>query len=259
MTRSGGRSRPRSLPAVRGHSWPAVLAAGFLALALPSGAAAQEAGATLVGKVVGPDGVTPVPDVTVTVEGLAFSIRTDSTGRFRLVNLPPGQDTLRVTYLGVGQNRMPVELTAGDTTRVTMAAQRTLFQIADLTVSVEGDRATIIPEFERRRRAGFGHYITPEEIRERHAIEVSDYLWGIPGIRRESGLFEDAVTMRAPLGRGKCYPTIYWNGNPTPSMRVNDFIPEDVLAIEVYTRPVQMPVRFKNPFTQCGAIVVWTR
>lgn len=259
MTRSGGWSRPHPLPAVQGRPWPTVVVAGFLALALPSGGAGQEAGATLAGKVVGPDGETPVPDVTVTVEGLAFSVRTDSTGGFRLMNLPPGQDTLRVTHLGVGQNRVPVELTAGDTTRVTMTVQRTLFEIADLTVTVEGDRATIIPEFERRRRAGFGHYITPEEIRERNAIDVSDHLWGIPGIRRESGLFEDAVTMRSPFGRGKCYPAVYWNGNPMPNMRVDDFIPEDVLAIEVYTRPVQMPVRFKNPFTACGAIVVWTK
>lgn len=252
------RSAVRLRPTGRGRLALALLVTGSVALALPSGLPGQETGATVMGQVVEPDGETPVPDVAVTVEGREFSVRTDSTGRFRLTNLHLGQDTLRVTYRGIGLNRVPVELTAGDTTRVTMTAQRTPYEVADLTVTVEGNRATIIPEFERRRRAGFGHYVTPEEIRESNAFDVTDYLWGVPGVRREYGRFEERVTMRSPFGRSECSPAIYWNGNLMPGMRLNDFVPEEVLAMEVYTRPAQMPARFSSPFTRCGAIVVWT-
>lgn len=237
-----------------------LVTAALLALggAEPPNAPAQESGATVIGQVVEPDGVTPVPDATVRVEGLFFSVRTDSAGRFRFSNLLPGQDTIRVTYAGVGLDRVPVELRGGDTLRVTLTAQRTLYEVADLTVTVEGNRTTIIPDFERRRRTGFGHYVTPEEIRNSAADDVTDYLRGVPGIRRDYGRFEERVTMRSPFGRGECHPEIYRNGNPAPGMELQDFSTEEVLALEVYTRPAQMPIQFTSAFSDCGAIVVWT-
>lgn len=51
---------------------------------------------TVRGKVVGPDGATPYPDVEVTVEATKEVLYTDADGEFFVANLNPGEYTVTV-------------------------------------------------------------------------------------------------------------------------------------------------------------------
>src|SRR4051794_21446609 len=61
------------------------------------------------GTVMGPDGTTPLPGVTVTVTGPAMigarSVKTDDQGRYHLIELPPGSYTITFDATGYPQKK----------------------------------------------------------------------------------------------------------------------------------------------------------
>jgi hypothetical protein len=77
-----------------GLGWLATL---FLFSLFP--AHAQDSGA-VSGVVVNSFDGTPLPGATVTVRGTTLAGQTDSTGRFELKNLPPGDQVLRISKSG---------------------------------------------------------------------------------------------------------------------------------------------------------------
>jgi hypothetical protein len=61
----------------------------------------------------------PLSDVRVVIEGSPVSVETDAEGRFR-VSVPPGQYVLAVSLVGYALWRQPIEVTAGETSAVTI-------------------------------------------------------------------------------------------------------------------------------------------
>ncbi len=57
----------------------------------------------------------------------------------------------------------------------------------------------------------------------------------------------------------------YVNGTPFPvtgDMSINQYVvPEDILAVEVYSGTSQIPAQFQSNLlnARCGVIVIWTR
>ena len=107
-------------------------------------ASAQESGGSIVGYITDPDGV-PIPGTTATAEGdvmigtrVAYS---DVTGRYRLVNLPPGEYTLTYSLAGFKTIvREGIQARAGNTFRIDVSME--LGGIEE-TVTVSGDTPMI--------------------------------------------------------------------------------------------------------------------
>ena len=80
--------------------------------------------------------------------------------------------------------------------------------------------------------------------------------------------FQGNETMNPSGGKGLglCGPRVILNGielnrpdtrDPTP---IDDIVaPADLLAIEIYRRPSQLPARFGGAMSACGVIVLWTK
>jgi hypothetical protein len=64
--------------------------------------------------------------------------------------------------------------------------------------------------------------------------------------------------------RGFCYPKVYLDNQPL-SIRpdvvpeINQYLPENLEAIEMYTGGAETPARYNSLNTQCGVIVLHTR
>lgn len=242
----------------------ATLPAAFLALAGSpvSGQSTREtpadtSSATLVGQVVSATTGKPIEGAVVMLRTSGAGALTDSTGNFRIPSAPAGQDTIEVRYIGYETSDTPIELRAERITHIVLLLGQTVVRVADLHVEVPADRRGKMAEFERRRRAGHGYYIGPEDIEKRKPLRlVSDIFRGVPGIyvgRQEHG--------RQPvwIERGqRCKPTIYLDGVLMRVFEIDDISPEELGAIEIYRGPAEIPGEFLQPGNSCGAIVIWT-
>jgi hypothetical protein len=116
--------------------------------------------------------------------------------------------------------------------------------------------------FERRRRRGFGHFLTREQLEQRHGARLSDFLRDVPSIRlvRDTATGDWSFESRraVSLGRG-CKSHLYVDGVKLVMTPVDVLHPDEVEGIEVYRGPSETPVQFRG-WGACGAVVViWTR
>lgn len=236
--------------------------AGLLLAAAPAGLAGQEArgdsAATLTGRVVSAMTGGPLPDARVVLKSSRRGTFTDSTGRFAIADVQPGQDTVQVTMLGFAEEQLPIQLEPGATTQVTLLLSETVLRMEEITVTVERERTGKLTGFERRRKAGMGHYITPEDIEEMQIRRPSDIVRRVPGIIVGAARLGSApvhVVRRA----SRCQPTYFVDGVPRKGMMMDELNRDDVLAVEVYRGPAETPPQFQSLGGTCGTIVVWTQ
>jgi hypothetical protein len=114
----------------------------------------------------------------------------------------------------------------------------------------------------RKRGAAGGYFMTPEQIEARKAIQFTDLMTAVPGLRVQGSMGRMAVTSTRTAGRAGCV-TIFVDNSKFQQMDAGDldsFVkPEEVAAIEVYQSGGSMPVEFQTSGSDCSAIVVWTK
>ena len=133
--------------------------------------------------------------------------------------------------------------------------------------------------FYRRRQAGFGHFLTRDEIDRRVPLILSDLLHGMSGVRVTCGGQQGGprgpgphctVTMRAAntmFFRGKCNPSVVLDGvllqpggTGGGGLLLDDLLnPFNIEALEVYPSPAGVPVQYSGYLSPCGAIIAWSR
>jgi len=149
----------------------------FTVALITAPAAAQSTG-TVRGQVVNADDA-PLPGVNVVLEDAQAGTTTDSTGRFRLTNVPVGPDTLAAQFVGYAPARRAVRVSAGHTARVSITLRPTVTQMRGITVT------SLRPSAEP---TGTLH---PDQIRSAEVADPGALLRTLPGV--------DAVR-RGPLG-----------------------------------------------------------
>lgn len=217
--------------------------------------------AVLTGTVASALDGNPVPAASVIHVESGRRTATDSSGRFRLENLPPGSVTIRVASIGLGSNQVTVPLRENTVTEAVLLFSPEVLRLEELQVSVRRERNPRLRAFERRRAQGIGYFLTPREIREADARLPSDLLRRVPGVvvgSRTTG------GTRIRFGRGDlgggldCPPLVYVDGVHRPGLNFDELNVEDLLAVEVYQGASEIPARFRRHASYCGVLVVWT-
>lgn len=237
-----------------------LLLAGLAGMLQPAEARAQaeDSLATLTGRVLSRSRAEPVEQAFVFLLRNALGAMTDAEGRFSIDRVSPGPDTVQVRYFGFEPNTTEVDLKAGHVTEATLLISNSVLEVADLKVEVRRTYAGKLRGFEERRRKGFGDFITPQQIERRQPRVPSDMLRGIAGVSvgsEQLGRTEVYFTKGSTSGR--CYPTIWLDGQPMPDMNIDDITAMDLLAIEIYKGATEMPPQWAR--NACGLIVVWTK
>lgn len=248
-------------------AWLAVLS--LAVLVPPEHLSAQEEGerqeamprdstAVLVGTIRSEMTGHAVPEAQVYLRSAQRGAMTDSTGKFRLADLPPGRDTLVIRYVGFDPKSTTIDLAPRRVTRATFILSETVFEVADIQVDVRRlntrDRA-----IRDRIKRGHGAYVTREDIQERQPELLSDMLRGIP--RVDVRPYRGNNFQKILLGRGTmaCEPQYYVDGTLRNDFTLDRLAPEEIDVIEIYRSPAEVPVQFKMDMSRCGTIVVWTR
>lgn len=236
------------------------------------GAARREAGATRDASVLRGSGALrgvvrnakgqPVPNARLALWGSGREDTTLANGQFSLQTLPTGTYTLEARAIGYNPARVTVDMT--DSTEVVRDIAMDVFVPTIDTMRVTATRNRAIEGmngFEQRKKSGIGHFIDETQLEKRPSMFMSDVLRMTPNITVERGeLSGDRVMMRGSASRGACVPTVYLNGVRTFTDDGNiDMIvnPQEVRAIEVYTRTGSIPPEFQGS-NGCGSIVIWT-
>ncbi len=204
----------------------------------------------------------PIPNARVTIWGSGLDATTNTSGQFSMQSLPSGTYTLESRAIGYAPSRSPVDVLDGSEGSAEVAMEVFVPMVDTMRV-----RANRVPgrdplaEFDQRKRSGFGYFLDEDAISRRNAMYMSDLLRATPGLSVSPGqLGGDQVYMRGSAGAGTCAPTIFVNGARVFSddgVIDNVVNPQDVRAVEIYTRTGSMPPQFQS-LNGCGSIVIWT-
>jgi hypothetical protein len=237
---------------------------GFVGLVVPPlGVLRQDfilGGRTTVRGSVTSESGRPVASARVGVVGREHQEITDRAGRFALLGIPAGTQTVEVRALGHAPERRRLELGHAADTTLTFR-MTTLKRMLD-TITVVGQRVYDRDRsgFLRRARANMGFSMDGEAIARSRAVDTSQLL------RRAPGAFVNAHAMNRQLlirnrAGSYCTPTIYLDGIRMlgPASEDLDIIvqPHQLDGLELY-RNMQAPPEYQD-INQCGVLLLWTR
>jgi hypothetical protein len=213
----------------------------------------------IIGRVIDQQSQQPLLGATVSLLGTRLQTATDTGGRFTQAGLGPGTYLLEVRAIGYGVTSWVLRLHDGEVVDYTFEVAPLGVELAPVTVegrpSLVGRR---LREFEERRRAGRGVFITEAQIQTSNAASMADLLRGVPGVRLNcrSGNCTAQMTRGA---RGICSADWVVDGLPatfsaTPALPV-----VGIVAVEIYRSPGEAPAEFLKADSQCGIIAIWTK
>lgn len=267
-------------------------AAVFVAAGLLLGADAHGQGqapptrAVMRGLVIDDANDRPIAGATVEIEALKLSYVTDSSGIFRISLIPPGRYIVAVRRLGFSPLTSVVNFVANDTLEFDFALVKQVTALPEVAVTAPAPVAPKLREFEERRRAGFGRFLTPAELDKDKDRRLSEVIAKLPGprIMRGSGNYgwiassvgSGAIQRRFALSpmdiaRGadpkQCYAAVMLDGNIVYAGRSGEMLfdvnllgTNTIAAIEYYRDAASTPSKFNvRGGETCGLVVIWTK
>ena len=224
---------------------------------------AQTAG-MLRGRVTDKSNGMPIPQAQINVPAHDRSAISDDDGRFSISGLPPGVSRIVVHAQGFPTLRIDVEMSVGsvtdkpielDSTEAGRLASAQNLPAVPITATAKPVDYRLA-DFERRRQNGRGQYLTESEIVKSGAYNLADAIKNMRGVIYDCGGGGCHVHMaQAPL---RCLPDYVVDGQ-----LMNDFGPttpiRDIIGIEVYTGPTEVPGEYAGRSAGCGVVVIWTR
>jgi hypothetical protein len=212
----------------------------------------------------------PLGSADVSVVGIGARVITSENGRFRLLQVPPGQYLLVARRIGFAPTSGIIEVPPADTLRLAYTLMRSSNMLD--TVRVKERRVSLrMAEFEGRRLQGVGQFITQEEIERRGSSKVSDYLHLMRGIDvspQTNSQFAGTIALSKREGgsvggdgSGACALQVFLDGIVMPRFFNLDLLPspKNIAGIEVYSGAATAPSQFGGADRRCGMILVWTR
>ncbi len=212
----------------------------------------------------------PLGSADVSVVGVGSHVTTSESGRFRFLQVPAGQYLLVVRRIGFAPTSGIIEVPANDTLRLSYTLTRATNMMD--TVRVRATRLTLrMAEFEQRRAAGIGQFITQEQIEKRGSRDASDFLRTLRGIdvsRITNTQFAGTIALSKREGgsvggdgTGACAMQVILDGIILPRFFNLDLLPppKQIAGIEVYSGAATVPPQFGGADRRCGMILVWTR
>jgi hypothetical protein len=209
----------------------------------------RSAPATVDG-VVTDTSLAPISGATASILGSTIQVVTGANGRFRIVGLPAGQYIVVVRHLGFAPTSTALQVVGGDTLRMSFALERIATALDTVVVSTKR-YSMRMAEFEQRRKAGIGHFMTQAEIEARNSILAADLMRTFMSVHI-------VETTRGPIPMNyRCRGQFRVFLDGVTSSLDNLPTPKDLAGIEVYSGPSQAPIQYKG--AGCGIILVWTK
>jgi hypothetical protein len=218
--------------------------------------------------------------------------RTTPEGTFAFRELAPGTYAVTVRHPSYRPQTGHVTVAHGDTVDIILPMEAVGTPLPRVTVVGEPKPLSIgMADFESRRAAGLGKFITTKDFEARPNATLTDVLRShVPGvlfIQQPGGGFAAAgrggasipPTIEPPNRRidifggvkpeDQCYMQVFVDGQrlytyhrpedygPNPP-KLEEFEVSNILGVEIYRGAAETPVQFNTTGSSCGTIVIWT-
>ena len=233
---------------------------------------------TIRAKVVESETGEPVPAAAVLASwadgdtiGTTIS---SSTGTFSVRTLRSGRIVLRVERIGFRTIiTEPIQVGTGDIASVDLEMTASPVALEPIVVRVTSRPAvqgTLMDAFRERRywlgeMLGLGYFLNQDEIEARQAVQLSDLLKTLPGVRLvQSSSYAvryayDVIIGRMPgCEQAKIYLDGMWMNRGGDDLDTIA-IPSMLAGVEVYRGLAQLPPEFAGFDSSCGVIVLWSK
>jgi TonB-dependent Receptor Plug Domain len=240
---------------------------GVLVLA-PAAAAAQHIRATVVDSATGA-AVDGVLFSLIDTAGRTLAGLTDGRGQVagRIRNDGPYLVTLtRIGYRALVSDTFHLSARRDTALTFTLAPEALTLPTLEATAPALERHLSTVGYYERK-KLGFGHFVDPDEVDRRRATAhtVGELLQNIPGVSLEPdpngmGHTRPHFTGIQSEARACGLPRILVDNVAIDTTDIESAIhPQDVLAMEVYRRPSEIPPEYGGATSACGVLVIWTR
>jgi hypothetical protein len=246
----------------------------FLALCCAAGAHAQRP-AVLRGSVLKDANDAPIAGAEVAIPRLGIGVASDSAGNFRLSAIVPGQQIVWVRKLGFAPISAVLTFAAGDTLERDFAMAVVAQALPGVSVTAPPPVPPKLSQFEERRKAAFGHFITQDQLEKNEDRLVSEVLVAVPGLRIVQagargayvGSARDPGKMTAARKPVPCFSAVVLDGafvyqgiDPRePLWDINSIQTNQIAGIEYYAGGATMPAQYNGTRSTCGLVVIWTK
>jgi hypothetical protein len=212
--------------------------------------------ARLAGLVTGLDG-KPLADARIVVRGTGLEAKTGTDGHFTLAGLPAGTFSVEARAIGLEPRVVAVKLSTVAPASVAIRLTKPVQELSRVLVfgKIPKTRQDLL-DFQQRRMKGLGHYFTQDDPFLNRAVEVSNVLTMVPGVRvLSTGRFGHVVVIH-----GGCPADIYIDGIKvnTAFEDVDDIPPNQIAGIEIYAGALEAPARLPSP-SGCGVVALWMK
>ena len=216
--------------------------------------------ATIEGTVRDAEG-RPIADAHVVVWETGRETVTREDGTFTLDSLPDGTHMLEARALGYVPVHLPVHLAQRRPTTTELAFHDRAVVLPAVESRAQLVYSSHLAGFERRRRRGFGEFLTMAQIEAKPEQRLGSLLKEMQGlelIAQRGGYVVPRMRSSRRGGSGWCTPSLYVDGLLDRSGDLDLLYSSRIAAIEVYHREFSRPAEFADK-NQCGAIVVWMK
>jgi len=217
--------------------------------------------------VVSDTNLTPLHAAFVSIVGTPIRIGTGPNGRFRITKLETGNYLVIVKRVGYRPTSGIVHVPPMDTLRLSYTLEPIPTELAPVVVS-ERPFSLRLSEFLARRKAGFGEFMTQEEIEAKNTVYSTELFRKFQSVNvspsRMSAMTEWYALSRregANPSLGACPLAVFLDNVPLPTPFNLDLLPppRDLAGIEVYAGPSTVPPQYSGRERSCGVILIWTK
>jgi len=233
----------------------------WLAFAPAVSAAQSSAARGVVDGVVTDTNLVALGSATISILGSDVHVATGANGRFRIVGLRGGNYILAVHHVGYVPVAVARTVAERDTLRPSFTMRKITTALDTMIVTAKAVTQRL-SEFEDRRRAGVGYFITGDEIERRNAVYVADIIRTVPSVAIDER--QEMFKQVAISTRDGCRFNVYVDGMPLHGERggtnlMNLPPPKEFAGIEIYSGPATIPLQYKLSVGNCGVILFWTK
>ena len=235
-----------------------LLAASLLLLA-PAASRAQS-GRALSG-IVRDSAGHAIPSAEVRARGNVLVARSDDSGRFHVPEMPVGARGVFVRRLGFAPQRALIPVNpagTNDTIVVTLIAVATALPSVTALAQHDSLSRQVLAEFWARKARGFGKFITRDDIDKRGGMHFTDLVRTVPSVMIQNHRGRPEIRFSRSVVRD-CPPQYWVDGIPLERGSADEFAPDNVEAIELYSSPATTPPQYSTRSMTCGTILIWSR
>jgi hypothetical protein len=188
----------------------------------------------------------------------ALATSTDSAGRFVFADLDAGVVEIEIRAVGYAPGTWRASLKPHHVLTHDFELERLPVELPEVVVKGKGPlHVRRFADFERRRQAGMGAFLTEEHIERANTASLVDVLVTVRGVQQVCLANQCVAKMvRSPPG---CYPQYFLDGHESSAYFARLTPPQDVKGVEIYRGSSETPGEFQGSNSGCGVIVIWTK